>query len=467
MSTHLYRWFILHAIIILCVACEGETPTQSTSSDHISPEEMEAGEGMGSVGGVAGELVPMGGVMGSTDPVSGTDSTELEAGHTPTSEPVIIDIPMIPKEEGVANFILVPNEARQDSEILETYVVNASLQMIVAEGYPTRYKVTLASPIFASACAQTEGIIELQSVTGDTVDVTLLDETSFLIEGITPSVGVIDAIGIFRPTASDLERCEDTIRPMVDIQLEIRFDIPARIPTALVPARRPVSCQETAETLLMATSSLRTLIPLEMLDEDGASVSARNAEVTHPVALTVTAPSGTTLDDPEQGLRGIKLGSKAGPLMIQAPFGAPVEYTVIDTQDVTAWSVAWSIAGFAGGGIAALEDGMTYDAPWGRTSNRILPVLTDHFASGDSLLCTHQVDPSLFIVTSETPENCSVDDVAHESSEIGGQSMGHSISVNADGECRLRLSAPDFNGGQGLESTISVTLNQVDMMIRL
>jgi len=254
---------------------------------------------------------------------------------------------------------------------------------------------------------------------------------------------------------------------MVDIHVEMRFDISARIPTALVPARRPASCRETSETLLMATSLLNSLTRLEMADEEGTSVPARNAEYTHSVALTITAPSGTTLEDPERGIAGVKLGSEAGALTIQAPFGAPVEYTVVDLQDVTDWSVAWSIAGVAGGGIRALEDGRTYDGPWGRTSNRILPVMTGHFASEDSLLCTDQVDPSLFIVTSETPENCSVDDVAYESTEIGGRPMGHSVTVNADGECRLRLSAPDFNGGRGLEDTISVTLTRVDQMIAL
>ena len=374
---------------------------------------------------------------------------------------------MIPKEEGTIKFLLVPNEVRQDSPNSQTYVVSYSLGMAFAEGYPTRYKVTLESPLFASTCAQSEGFIELQSISGDTVDVTLLDESSFLIEGIMPSVGTINAVGRFRPSASDLERCGDLISPMVEVRLEMRFDIAARVPRTLDRAQPLGACQETSDTLLLPMSSLQHLLPLGILDEDGTPVAITNAEHTHSVAFTATAPAGATLESPELGISGVKLSSNPGPLTIQAPFGAPLEYTVIDPQEVTAWSIAWSIAGLAGGGIAALEDSMIYDGPWGRTTNHILPVLTGHLASGDTLLCTPQVDPNFFTVTSETPENCHVDDLAYESSEVGGQTIGHSVTVTADGECRLRLNAPDFNGAQGLESSISVTLNQVDQMIGL
>ena len=100
---------------------------------------------------------------------------------------------------------------------------------------------------------------------------------------------------------------------------------------------------------------------------------------------------------------------------------------------------------------------MVYNGPWQRTSNRILPVMTGRLERGEREICDYELNPKWFIVLSETPETCAVDEVFYDSSEIGGEAIGHSVKLISDGECRLSLSAPQFNGDQGLIETLSVT----------
>ena len=156
MNTHRYTWVTITLLVHICIACQDQRNISETesiggefnSSDRVDPAEESSIE----------ESVVL------DDLMSGSESQNTE-GEEPPAQLIALDLPMISKEEELAKFLLIPSEARRDSETQETYVLTYPLNMAVAEGYPTQFKVTLDAPLFASSCAQTDGDIEPKSVT--------------------------------------------------------------------------------------------------------------------------------------------------------------------------------------------------------------------------------------------------------------------------------------------------------------
>ena len=171
------------------------------------------------------------------------------------------------------------------------------------------------------------------------------------------------------------------------------------------------------------------------------------------------------MENVDQGYLGLRLGTGAGALKLQGPFGAPVVYQIEDGSGITGWSVSWSIAGTAGGGVFDLENGGMYGPPWGRTSNALAPGLTGPLVRNGEALCELNVSPTWFTIVSETPDTCEVYDMTNASFLISGTPVGHSIALRSDGLCRARLEAPRFNGGQGATSSMGVTVTDVDGLI--
>jgi hypothetical protein len=462
MKSHSHTFMIMFFLVSIYIGCEESSLNQNLyqTNDATSPE--------GNLDMTLNDMVTMNDFESEVYDDGSHDTTPIDRGvdaidaNFQPTDSVTIEIPMRAKSEGNVKYLLVPNEARMDSESMITYEMSYPLPMVLAEGYPNRYTVHLDSPLFASICSQTEGDIEIQTIESNGITVKQLDLNSFIIEDFIVGTHTVNATGVFRPSANDLERCTDVISPTVEIKVEMSFDINIRTPTQL--ARSWYSCRDTSDQMMMASSSLRTIVEVNMTDDNQELISASNAERTHQIPFVITAPAGSYLEEPELGINGIRLGPAGGSFIIESPFGSPLEYSVIDTSEVTGWSIAWSIAGFAGGGIRELENNATYDGPWGRTTNRILPVITGNFISNDQALCTFSLDPNLFTLDSQTPENCIIDEQQFETTEIGGVAMGYSASLKEDGRCTLVLSAPDFNDGQGLESTMSVIVNEVEFM---
>jgi len=373
---------------------------------------------------------------------------------------------MIPKLTSIEQLIVTPEEIIIDNDEAKAYFMKYVLNMTQYEGYSDRYELQFNSPIFVE-CIEITGTLELQQVMGDGLNIELIETNSIIIENWPLGTSTATVFGIYHPSSDDLINCEGTFDPDIPTLFEIVYEISAEIPTQLTSSPPSAKCNNTAEGLLMANSTLQNIVGVQLLNNEGERVGTQNAEYSHPVPLQISAPIGTTLVTPEQGLGGIHLGPQGGELSISAPFGSPIEYTIIDTQEITDWSIAWSIAGFAGGGIAILDNNTVYDGPWNRTSNRILPVMTDHFVRGNETICTSNIESTWFRISSDTPNTCVVDEVASTSQEVGGKPIGHSVKLIADGECRLTLTAPQFNGEQGLIDTLSITVNNVDQMIDL
>ena len=439
-SAMIGAFIIVHCVLLTC-GCDD----QSTAREKEIIQDMDHSL---SAGNQSGEE---------------SDMEEVEGGQSNT---VALSIPMMPKLTSTEQLIFTPQDIKIDNDETKTYFMKYVLKMTEYEGYSNRLERLFNTPIIVD-CMPSTGTFELQQVMGDGLNIELIETNSIIIENWPLGTSTATVFGIYHPSSEDLITCEGTFDPNIPTLFEIVYEISAEIPTQLTSSPPSAKCNNTAEGLLMANSTLENIVGVQLLNDEGERVGTQNATYSHPVPLEVFAPLGTTLRTPEQGLSGIHLGALGGPLSISAPFGSPIEYTVIETQEITDWSIVWSIAGVAGGGIPILDNDAVYDGPWNRTSNRILPVMTGHFVRGNDSICTSNIESTWFRISSDTPNTCVVDEVASTSQEVGGKPIGHSVKLIADGECNLTLTGPLFNGEQGLIDTLSITVNNVDQMIDL
>lgn len=377
---------------------------------------------------------------------------------------VQLEIPMTFRSSEDVTLIITQDDIVESTPGLLRLSVRSSINLFAGQNFPTEFTLGFKSPYFATilGCGPTTGRITLSEVSAVGLSVRGGNDSEFVIENIAAGVGTVSARGVFQPTASDYESCEEGFDRQTEVVLEFEFDVSIAEPVGLV-ARRS-ECD-----VLLSESLVAPGLSLVFVDSQGNVVGGRNVDPAYPVDLTVTAPEGITIENVDQGYAGLRLGVGAGVLELKGPFGAPVVYEIEDGSGITDWSVAWSIAGAGGGGVWDLESGEMYGPEWARTSNRLVPGLTAPLSRNGATLCALSVSPTWFTLVSETPETCVVDDEPNPDFgyEAQGSSVGHAVTLSADGLCRARLDASRFNGGQGATSSIEITVTGVENMINL
>jgi len=444
--------------MIMHFGCEdhssGSSSSQSTEmnageSSPDQPSDMNSEESLLDVGMTE---VDQGETDGSMSPGGAESNSELQ-------------VPMVPQTQLSELVILSPNQLRIDDNDVTTYLYDSALKMAVYAGYPTRFELDV-SFIILEGCGQGTGSLEIQSVNGENVSAEIINLTSLAIEDWPEGESSVTVDAIYRPGDEDLMRCEEFFSEGQESKVELRYQINAYIPAQIMRNDWPSGCRDTLEDVLLVEGYTQP-IQLRLATASGETFTPMNATPRRIVNLNVSGPEGLKSVYPESGISGLQLGPNPGTLSLTAPFGDPINFAIHDIQEVTTWSLAWSIAGVAGGGISELEEGETYDGPWNRTSNRLVPVVTGPFMRDGQPFCVITPSPAWFTLSSDTPEVCRVDTDPYSLSEVGGTPLGHSLSLIADGTCQATLSAPRFNGGLGMNKSITVTINDVDTMVDL
>ncbi len=465
---------LLTTAMVACDAEDGPTPSSPPEAeagvDAERPEDAGPMEPMDAESMEPTDAEPMD--VGPMEPVDADPTGPMDSGPSMgdaapgAPDRVVLEIPMRPRHGYTSPFVLLPNEAREDADDRQTYLQTLGLVFAIEPAYPTAFTVSMPGVTVAAPCLNGEGPIVLDAVESEGVTARLLNGDSFLIEDIQAGAATVTARGTIQPTAADIADCGDAFPEGVETRVEFTYRIEGIVPTGITtqPQGR---CPGALPRTLVADGPARRGFDVKLVDADGRTFSPNNVEHSHPMNLILTAPPEARLLDEDRSHQSLHLGPSTGTLMVQADFGDPVEVEIIGADQIVDWSPNFSLAGQAGGGIPQLADGETYgEGGWGRTTDRIVPTIIGLFSSAAGPLCIDP-NPGWFVLMSETPETCVLSDEPASNALIRGEPVGLSARLVADGECRLVLSAPDLNGGQGLRTTISAAFVDVDLLLSL
>ena len=378
------------------------------------------------------------------------------------TEEETISIPMIAKDNIVESLLLMYQEVQSDSESQETYTIESNLWMAIGEGYPDALTVSIET-ITSSMCGSLEGELILEEIESSMINVQVLDTAIFSISNIPEGENQVVIRGFFQPSLNDIENCGGIFRETIETNIELHYTIHRESPNGI---ERTINWQcegSPRDTLIAGTKILDLGLFVEF--EGGAKSQPDNAQSTHPIEVSVTGPSGLYLEDDTQGISSLQLGPLSGQLSIDAGIGEALSFDIIEVGKILDWMPAFELSGLASGGMD-LVNGESYgENGWNRRTNQIIPVLNDLLNSNGHKLCSH-LEMTWFQLISETPETCVINDSQPEILEVYGEPVGVSASMIADGECRLILSAPNFNQGNGLQTRLNVTIYNVDELVQ-
>lgn len=147
---------------------------------------------------------------------------------------------------------------------------------------------------------------------------------------------------------------------------------------------------------------------------------------------------------------------------IAAPDGPSAELHVVDPARVTEVELFTTLVGsFAG--PQPIDDGATIDGAelGGRYEGGVVALLDPQSVDGERVCSA--LPPSLVALSSATPSVCRLGELPTTGWYTPGQVVGW-VELVADGECRLRWSAPTLDGGRGLSGELSATYRNVDAL---
>ncbi|HET9953366.1 MAG TPA: hypothetical protein VFQ61_02620 [Polyangiaceae bacterium] len=198
-------------------------------------------------------------------------------------------------------------------------------------------------------------------------------------------------------------------------------------------------------------------LPIWVAAYDGETlISPANAA--HP-AIEITG-EGVSLRVPESARPQEVIAEGDGKVRLSIPGTDLVhELRVVPPSKLDKLEIAWALAG-RGGAMRQLSTGETYTCG-ARTGNRLVAVVSKAYTD-DLELCGPILTQDINL-RSLTPETCQVDAQLCEIVEIpDGDLIQRTAEIKTDGVCAVRLEAPEYARGQGLEETLSVTLSNTD-----
>jgi hypothetical protein len=365
-----------------------------------------------------------------------------------------LELPMLPVSD-----VYLSAVASGITDASSGIVLDSTLVMALAPGYPDALDVRFAVPYWTS-CGQLAGEPLYESLellgAGSALQAELLgDGSGFSLRATGEGEGEVVLRGQYQASADEL--CAAQLGSG-NVAVEARVRVSARRPMGFT--LMALDCFE-AEALVVATSSTTRITP-GLLDDNGEQMFVSNASTEGQVSIVLEADAALTAPSESKGLEGLTYPASAGPVRVVPAIGEPIEIDVVDATSVTGFEVEFQIGAVGGGGLL-VEDGTTHAGGWGRTSNRLAPIIRSTMI-GSSALCGAP-NPAWFELYSDTPEQCEVRPMQPGSVDLAQHPIDSSAYIKQDGQCALRLRAPDFNGGEGFEQSIATTLLNVEQMI--
>ena len=377
---------------------------------------------------------------GAQPPLSEEDSASVEWSEQ--------TIPLDPVSEHPFNLGAVGLLSEDKAELRFEGTVNYAF----GDGYPTTIKQMTGGERWTGCASQLRGRY-----------------TPLSVEGSSEAVGAkLDAAGDLVVTL----RAEGSASLTVKGEYEVAKDGPecgfapgSRVPMTdlmVVHARRPTQlavqfsdCYD-APVLRVATN-VRLFPDFSLVDKNGELFQPRNANPRRPAALSVrsvepldpvqlSAPNGPG----SEGTLSLTAPDTEGLFELRAPFGSPVVIEVVGPQRVSA-EVQFGIELKT---WAAIESGDTVDMHWAEA----IQVLTLEETVEGTKLCS-ALDDAWFTLEGDSPKVCEVKSKPSPS-PWSGHRLTDAAVVYSDGECRLKLTAPQLGGGVGLRRELTVQVNK-------
>ena len=334
------------------------------------------------------------------------------------------------------NPLLVPGDVQVNADGVG---MGLRLRRVFAVGsdYPDSFELDPGIVQIAGPCGRTEGLFELTEVDAGGAMIARLDGPNRLVlENLVEGPSSVRVVGTINPTARDLEACPDVFVEGAVHRIEVRYEFSNHRPVGIELVSGS-QCDEARPNTAVVTSRLARAPQILLVDEAGNTFIPRNAESGHSAALKVSAPVGTSLEDQALGIAGLRLGERAGDVVIRASFGEPHIVEVIGVERLTGWTPEFQVGAVAGTPVV-LESNEAY-ALRGRASNRVVPMMKDLLMMDGQRVCA-DLSPSWFSFETLTPETCVIDrEPPIESLVLFGDYFGHAAKLIADGACRLVL----------------------------
>ncbi|WP_437762215.1 hypothetical protein WME77_29510 [Sorangium sp. So ce764] len=336
-------------------------------------------------------------------------------------------------------------------------VVEGQAALAIGPDYPSSVTMALDSVIDPRCCCSPiPGAITIDQIGAiqGAIDVEQTGPTTFSVRVSEEGTSTFEVSGVIAVPEGGLDACsayDDTRELPVTLLMTVRA------------ARPRWQIQTPAECGASAVIQSNRPLPITTAAFDAAGVRFSPQNVKHPAVDVVG--TGVGLRVREGGAPSDIVATGDGSVVITAADGgASREVSVIPAARIDAMDVVFALPGVAGS-VRTLVDGGTFDG-FHRTGNRVVAVISG-LASGGVPLCS-EARTEDFEVTSSTPEACAVDGRFCESTEVPpGDMLTRSAEVIADGTCAVRVDAPAFAGGAGLDAEISVTLKGTESLIVL
>jgi hypothetical protein len=328
------------------------------------------------------------------------------------------------------------------------------------DDYPSALDVTFDDAW--ATCGHLVGTFTLDEITSrhDALDVELTGPTSFRLA--PTAEGDFEAIARATFVADpELGSCVGE-----QAELELHLSVPVRRPVG-VQIHPPDACDGVDAFRVESDAHFAPGLYVQLVDDEGTAFSPHNAESTHPATLDLVAEADTelALHTPDDGLAALVVSGATGPVSVLA---FEEEQHVIDHVDSAAIDVVgaeFSLLGHGGGGTQ-LVSGETYGAQgWARTSASIAITASGMEVDGDPICTMPRAEA--FVLESSTEQTCiAYDALGHGDGAYGDLLVPLSADVMASGECVLQLEGPEYSGGAGFSTTLSVEILNAEGLYR-
>jgi len=318
-----------------------------------------------------------------------------------------------------------------------------------------------------ATCGALDGTITLDSVVSqhESLDVVLTGANAFRLAPAGEGDFEVVVRGTFVADSVD-DSCVGA-----EAELELVVSVPVRRPVG-VQIERPDACDASDRLRVESDAHLAPGLFVQLVDAAGATFRPRNAALTHPATLVLTAETDDTrlsLHTPDEGLAALVVSGAAGPVSV---FAFDAEQEIVEhvaPAAIHVVGVQFELLGF-GGGPTPLASGQVYgDGGWSRTSASI-GVASSGLEVGGRQICTLPRTDG-FVLASSTPQTCvAVPELGHGDGPYGAAIFDPAVTVSADviasGTCTLRLDAPDYSGGEGFSTELSVEIRNAEQLTR-
>ncbi|MFK7928097.1 MAG: hypothetical protein AB8H79_07895 [Myxococcota bacterium] len=193
---------------------------------------------------------------------------------------------------------------------------------------------------------------------------------------------------------------------------------------------------------------------------DGEARAVANALPGRQVTVTLDLPKGVTTELPadDEDFGALQFTGGDGSIGLSTSVGPFAELELVSPSEVTSMDLGWTVPLGNFGRNARLEDGETYS--WSELyqyEGRQVIMATGAPFVGDRAACSA---PSAEWFDIEVDPKDRDIDSGLVSGRNGLYTVGYGATVAENGQVHMGISAPEFNGGEGIETEISVTFTE-------